>query len=256
MRVRSFFALGAVTTMAAAAFVGVPSASAATTVQLTVADMYTFDAGSPFVKVVCIDDVPMASEAGDVHAAIPLASGDHHLEVFTGTDDDCNQGGANIDETITLTEAPNQTLLLSWGSGTGPQASVLVDDLSCPAAGTGRVTYRPGAAVSEDGNTDLGYSDFVPFVEDVEVGDQGSANVAAGTYANWNAVLTVAGTQVVDGPDSSAVAAGGTIFVYTLGGNDGDTGMIVMPEIACAPLTPITPPPVAQPLAVTPAFTG
>jgi hypothetical protein len=265
MRVRSFFALAAVAAMTAAGFGGVgsglPAASAATSVSLTVADMDTFDAGSPFPKVICIDDTAIPSEAGDVHPPITVTPGEHHLTVYgTAGPQVCNtEGNVNLDATITIGEAPNQTLLVYWGSGTGQQASVLVDDLSCPPTGTGRVVYRPGAAVTEDANTSLGYSDFVPWVEDVEVGHQGAANVAAGTYAQWAAVLTEAGSQVVDGPDSSAVAAGGTIFVYTLGGNDGDRAMIVMPEIACTPvipLTPLTPAPVAQPLVVTPLFTG
>jgi hypothetical protein len=259
MRVRSFLALAAVATMTAVGFGSVPSASAATTVQLTVADMYTYSATSPLEKVICIDDVAMTSGAPDVHAPIPLAAGDHHVEVFIGSDTDCNQGSPNIDETVTLTEAPHQTLLLFWPSNSGPQLSVLVDDLSCPATGTGRVVYRPGAAVSGDFNTSLGYSDFVPWVEDVERGDQGAAEVAPGTYGPWAAVLTDLGTQVVDGPASGDVAAAGTIFVYTYGGNDGDTGMLVLPEIACTPvvpLTPLTPAPAAQPIAVTPLFTG
>jgi len=49
--------------------------------------------------------------------------------------------------------------------------------------------------------------------------------------------------------------AGGTIFVYTYGGNDGDTGMLILPEIACTP--PVTPPPTPAPQVVAqPAFTG
>jgi hypothetical protein len=256
MRVRTFFALAAVSAMAFAGFAGIPSASAATTVQVTVADMYTYSATSPLDKTICIDGVGTNSGAPQLHGPTAMESGDHELTVITGLDQDCAEGGGNIDETITLSEAPFQTIFLFWPSNSGPQVTVLADDLSCPAAGTGRIVYRPGAAVGEgDPDTDLGYSDFVPFVEDVAVGGQGAAEVAPGTYENWNAIISGNG-MVVDGPESSDVAAGGTIFVYTYGGNDGDTGMLILPEIACSP-TPVTPPPTpAQQVVAQPAFTG
>lgn len=256
MRFRSFLALAAVSTTAFAAFVGIPSASAATTVQVTIADMYTYSATSPLEKTICIDGVGISSGAPSLHGPTAMESGSHDLQVYVG-DEDCldPEFAPNIDTTIAFTEAPYQTLFLYWPSGGGAQASVLVDDLSCPAPGTGRIVYRPGAAVGEgDPNTDLGYGDFVPFVEDVEVGSQGAAEVAPGTYEDWNAIITGNG-MVVEGPDSGDVAAGGTIFVYTYGGNDGATGMLVLPEIACTvPETPLTP--AAEPLAVTPLFTG
>jgi hypothetical protein len=258
MRVRSFFALAAVSATAFAALAGIPSASAATTVQVTVADMYTYSSSQPLEKTICIDGEGFNSGAPELHGPMSLASGDHELRVFIGAGANClSEDLGAIDETITLSEDPFQTIFLYWPSNSGAQVSVLSDDLSCPAAGTGRIVYRPGAAVGEgDPNTDLGYGDFVPFVEDVEVGSQGAAEVAPGTYDDWNAIIHGDG-MVVDGPASGDVAAGGTIFVYTYGGNDGGRAMLVLPEIACAPVVtpPVTPPP-APPVAAAPAFTG
>ena len=256
MRVRSFFALGAAAATAFAGFAGIPSASAATTVQVTVADMYTYDAQQPLNKTICIDGVGTNSGAPELHGPSAMQSGDHELKVFVGLDQDCTDDGPNIDETITLSEDPFQTILLYWPSNSGAQASVLVDDLSCPATGTGRIVYRPGAAVNNDLNTDLGYSEFVAFVEDVEVGSQGAAEVAPGTYEDWVAKITGGGI-VVEGPASGDVAAGGTIFVYTYGGNDGDRAMLILPEIACTPVTPPPSGPTPAPQVVAkPAFTG
>jgi hypothetical protein len=257
MRVRSFFALAAVSATAFAAFAGIPAASAATTVQVTVADMYTYSSSQPLNKTICIDGVGTNSGAPELHGPSAMQSGDHELKVFVGLDQDCTDGDANIDETITISEDPFQTIFLYWPSNSGPQVSVLSDDISCPAAGTGRIVYRPGAAVGEgDPNTDLGYGDFVPFVEDVEVGSQGAAEVAPATYDDWNAIIHGDG-MVVDGPASGDVAAAGTIFVYTYGGNDGGTGMLVLPEIACTPVTPPPTPPAPAPQVVAkPAFTG
>jgi hypothetical protein len=262
MRVRSFFALAAIAATSFAALAGIPAASAATTVQVTVADMYTYSSGSPLEKTVCIDGEGFNSDAPQLHGPMALDSGDHHLKVYIGHGANClSEDLGDIDETITLSDAPFQTILLYWPSETGAQVSVLTDDLSCPAAGTGRIVYRPGAAVSGDQNTDLGYGDFVPFVEDVAVGTQGAAEVAAGTYDDWNAIIHGDG-MVVEGPASGDVAAGGTIFVYTYGGNDGGRAMLVLPEIACAtppPPTPPTPtgPPAPAPQVVAQArFTG
>jgi hypothetical protein len=267
MRVRSFFSLAAVAAMSAIAIGGVgagaPSASAATTVQLTVADMYTFDAGSPFLKVICIDDVAMESGAPTVHAPIALAAGLHHLEVFAGTDTNCDQENPNIDDGLNLS-GDAQTLLLYWPSGSGPQASLLDDDYACPAAGDGTVVYRPGAAISGDGSTDLGYGTdgVTPFVSDVESGNQGSAAVTAGSYGVWVAAHTGTDAIVVNSQDNRPVVDGTIVIAYTYGGNDGDTGMFFdtltcTPEIPLTPITPITPiTPAALPLAVTPRFTG
>ena len=131
MRVRSFFALAAVSATAFSALGGIQSASAAT-VQVTVADMYTYDAEQPLNKTICIDGVGTNSGAPELHGPSAMESGDHELKVFVGLDQDCAEGGANIDETITISEAPFQTVLLYWPSDSGPQVSVLSDDLSCP----------------------------------------------------------------------------------------------------------------------------
>jgi hypothetical protein len=241
MRVRSFLALAAIAATSLAALVGIPSASAATTVQVTVADMYTYDAGQPLPKTICIDGEETDSGAPQLHGPLSLASGDHELRVFIGTGANClSEDPAEIDETITLSEDPFQTILLYWPADEGAQASILVDDLSCPAAGTGKIVYRPGAAVPGDLSTDLGYSDFVPFVQNVAVGTQGAADVVAGTYDNWNAIISGNG-MVVEGPASRAVAADSIVFVYTFGGNDGSTGMFFSPEVICS--TPPPPPP-------------
>jgi hypothetical protein len=260
MRVRSFFALVAISATAFAALAGIPSASAATTVQVTVADMYTYSSGSPLEKTVCIDGEGFNSDAPELHGPMALESGDHHLKVYIGHGANClSEDLGDIDETISLSEAPFQTIFLYWPANTGAQVSVLTDDLSCPAPGTGRIVYRPGAAVAEGNpNTDLGYGEFTPFVEDVEVGSQGAAEVAAGTYDDW-AVLIHGDGFAIEGPASGDVAAGGTIFVYTVGGNDGSSGMVVLPEIACDTPPPPTPPgpPAPAPQVVAQArFTG
>jgi hypothetical protein len=264
MRVRSFFALAAVATMTAAGFASaVPSASAATTVQLTVADMYTFDAGSPFPKVICIDDLAITSGAPELHGPIAIAPGEHHLTVYgTSGPQVCNtEGNVNLDETITLSDAANQTLMVYWPSDSGPQASVFDDPSICAPEGEASVAYRPGAAVNGDANTDLGFGTdgVTPFVSDVEVGTQAIASVPEGSYGVWVAALTGTDVVVVNSGDTSPVVAGTIITAYTYGGNDGDRGMLLVsrscsPDVPVIPLTPLTP--AALPIAVTPLFTG
>ena len=252
MRFRSF------TAIAAASLTGVvaaPSASAATSVALRVTDMAT----SPLFKVICVDGTPFESKAPTPFWGVTVDPGVHHVTVYDAKQHTCGtEGPVVLDTDFTVGEAPYQTLVL-WGAAPDLQISVLVDDLTCSAAGTARITYRPTAATGNV-RTTLGYGDFVPVVEDVAVGTQKSTVVLDGAHAAWKAVDADDGSLEVEGiPFLLPIEAGTTTFVYTYGGS-GEAQMLAQGGIGCYGPVPesLLPPttPAAQPVAVTPLFTG
>jgi hypothetical protein len=261
MKVRSLLALAAIATTPLTGIAAAPSVSAATSVHLMIADMDTADTQTPFFKVICIDGTAIESTVPSIHWPISVEPGIHHLTVYVALHHDCGtEGDVQLDTDFNVGEAPDQTLLIYWPEGPDPQISVFVDDFSCAFAGTARITYRPGAAVPGNANTSLVHEGPVPFVENVEVGSQKSSIVADGVYTFWNAVDAGDGSVEIVGPDRLTVEAGTTTFVYTAGGYDGASWMAVQAPVGCsgpvldAPQTPTTP--VAQPIAVTPLFTG
>jgi hypothetical protein len=279
LKTRSLLASLALTAAAALPIALAPTASAATTTQLRVVDAYTYQAGNPFDHTVCLDGTSLTSlSTTQTTGPFTVDTGAHTVTVFNTLDALCS-GEPEFTFAVTVPAGPASTLMLYWPFDSSMQAVVLPDDLTCVAAGQGRVVLRNGGAWGGGSQTiDLrgtppAGTDTV-LVGGVASGAQGSADLAAGSYTN--AAITLVGdtaTQTTPGP--LTVADGEETIVYGYGGVDGSSGTFTatLPLDTCtAPTTTVAPtstvaptastttsPPAATaatPVAAQPTFTG
>lgn len=246
------------------------------TAELTVVHAATFDAGNPFPVTVCLDDALVDGDfqvgerivtdlpAGTYQADIYVGAG-----VFDGPDCAASVASTNappepaISGPITLEAGDATTVVAAWNS-TGPGVLVFPTDTSCVEEGTANVTAIHAATA---GTVDVwagpAGGELSPLVPDFAEGDvAGPVNVPGGAYdiAVFPAGADPSGNPAiaVDGLD---IAAGTSVSIYAIGGNDGALGAFALvdeapicePTDTTVPVEPTEPQPEAEGTEATPA---
>lgn len=279
-------ALVASVSIAAAAVIPVmagTTAGAADTVQVRVVNAYSYGAGHPFDIEFCLDGESLGVISTEQQTGpIEVAPGTHQFGESWG--DGCGPDDADY-HTIEVPDTDAASVIWYWAEGEQAPVVVLEDDLSCTPAGQGRVVLRNLATIwTENGTSPIDVDATGPDGEPVtlatglEVPEQATQLVDAGTYTDLDVTLTADGTPPYGLDDPDLTVGPGTVLVRTYyGGVDGDVGSFdnvievdtcdeptttIVPEsttTTLAPATTVPAPhtaPVARPVAAQPAYTG
>ena len=280
MNLRPLLASAALTfaTVAVGADALPAGAGAASTVQLRFANSssYNFPSGNTFGF--CVDGSFIGVAApGAVSVPVSVAPGDHDIVILYSDSQNCSdliyeaKGTYSVPDVVSATHILNNRNALD-----GDPLQVLPDDLSCPAAGEGRLVVRNGSQVGfrSNGSVDFfaetGSTDPVALLQDVSLMGQDSTNLTPGTYEKARAGAT--GGTYQDAaevpPSAFDIQAGKVTFVFLAGGWDGSPGLYTETldaNCATTPTTPTTAPtttvpvtvaPAAVPVATQPTYTG
>lgn len=281
MKIRPLLAAAALTcgTLGTGSIALSAGAGAASTVQLRFANSSAYNFPSGDSHGFCIDgDFAGVVASGAVSAPLTVTTGEHFFVALSEGDTDCS-AEAYDSAFFDVPDTPSVTVILNNGNAVKADSNLqlLPDDLSCPAAGQGRLVVRHGAFVSQselemaiDFYAATGSADPAKLVEDVALAGEGSTDLAPGAYMKARAGMT--GGTYNDAsevpPGTFDIEAGKVTFVYLAGGWDGSPGSYTLTldaDCATTPTTPTTAPtttvpakvaPVAIPVATQPTYTG
>jgi hypothetical protein len=234
-----------------------PAQAGVAVASVTFVNAVTYDAGQDFPLTVCLDGVAQGEElsTGTFLGPVDIAPGDYFVSFVQGTD--CTDDGF-VEDTITVPADGNITVMAWWGLD-DRGISVLANDISCIDEGLARITLRhAGAATALDMSVTPEGGTSTEIITGVDVGDQGTADLAAGPYSS-GLIETVGGVPVI-ALGSQTLEPGSAYTLYVYGGNDGDIGYFLGPVVPldpCAePTSTSTSTSVAVAAETRPTFTG
>lgn len=228
-----------------------PTATAAGNVQLSIAGAVGHDATVPKPFTVCIDGVVAAKlQSGQTAPAVSVSSGPHEISAYAFLQDSCEGEPMVYNQALDVPEVAAATLLFYGPVGDRVTDTVLVDDLTCPAPGQGRLVLRhgadnyhegPSAAVTVRATAPGGGTTVLADL--LDSGEQHSADLAPGTYTNVE-FTGESDTSILS--DSDITVSPGSIVIRTYyGGHDGSIGSFdrVVQNVCGSVVTTTTAPP-------------
>lgn len=254
MHIRPLLASAALTiaTLGAGAAALPSGAGAASPVQLRFANSSPYEFTSTQTLGFCVDGMFYGDvTASSLSAPVSVTPGAHAFTILNDSSGNCATGSVDTNGTLTVPDVASATLIINNGNAVeGSPLQILPDDLSCPAAGQGRLIVRNGARVSgpNTGSIDffgaIGSAVPTALVKDVSMTGQGSTDLASGTYGKVRSGAT--GIAYADAdeiqPATFDIQAGKVTIAFLAGGWDGSSGFYTETLDANCAATPTTVP--------------
>jgi hypothetical protein len=243
--------------------------------QLTLVHAATFDAGNPFPVTVCLDD---ALVDGDFQVGerivTDLPAGTYTADIYVGAGvfDGPECAGSVVETSaiepalsgpITIVAGEPQTVVAAWNND-GPNVLAFETDTSCAPEGSANVSAVHAATA---GTVDIwagpAGGELAPFAPGFAEGElAGPVSIPEGDYdiAVFPEGADPTGTPAI-AVDGLAIAAGTSVTIYAIGGNDGALGAFALvdeaptcpPTETTVPVEPTEPQPEAENAEATPA---
>lgn len=152
-------------------------------------------------------------EPGAVAGPLELPADSYRVQVVLAGETDLSS--AVLDETLDVPAGSSLSVVAHLDASGAPALSVFVNDLSDPGSARGRVTVRHVAAAPDVNVLLVKRWRPVALLRNLENGDQGSADLAAGEYSAY--VLASGKWAKVAGPIPVSLAEGTNTIVYAVG---------------------------------------